>query len=214
MKRGFIAIAIILLIIPAFAQDVLDKALPKSEEEAREQLKEGTKQIADTAKATINEKITAEVNLPENFKPFARVIFGVKPDEKISLNIFMILIAVWFGFFVIILAASRFIPFFAESAFMRIIFSFIITLLAALTGSLKFTALYIYGLASLFKFLEKFPAIATAIVIVIIIVILIAAKIVASIIEGKLRKEQARIKGEKAGFGAKIAEIFGKMFKE
>ena len=209
MKRGIITLLILLviagLLIPVFAQ------LPINEEKAKEELKEGTKQVTKNISSTINEKLTQSVNIPDNLEPFARLIFGIKPDEKISLNIFMILIAVWFGFFVIILAVSRFMSIFKNS-FVRIIFSILVTSLVSLTGSLKFTALYIYGLASLFKFLEKFPAFATAFAIVIVIVIAIAAKIVASIVEGKLRKEEMRLKGEKAGFGAKIAEIFGKMF--
>ena len=216
-KRGITILIILLviasLIIPVFAQ-IQNKSIPTSQEEAKQQLKEGTEKLVNATSSTINEKITREVELPDNFKPFARLIFGIKQDEKISLNIFMILIAVWIGFFVIILAVSRFMPFFEKSAFVRIIFSIVVTCLVALTGALQYAVLYFYGLISLFKILKNFPALVTAIAIVVVILIIFVAKIVTNIIEGKLRVEEARIKGEKVGFGARIASVFGKIFKE
>lgn len=214
MKRGITILLTLLiissLVVPVFAQ-IQNKSLPTSEDEAKQQLKTDAEKLANVTKSTINEKITHQVELPDNFKPFARLIFGVKSDEKISLNIFMILIVIWFGFFTIMLKASQFFPFF-KNPLTRIIFSVVVTCLVSLTGSLQWAASYFYGLASLFKWLQKIPALATAVAIAIVGVIVIAFKILASIIEGKLRKEEARTKGEKAGFGARIAEIFGRMF--
>ncbi|MEK6936316.1 MAG: hypothetical protein AABW67_06010 [Nanoarchaeota archaeon] len=144
------------------------------------------------------------VNIPENLQIVARIIFGI--SGEISLQIFIVLIAIWIMLLVVITNILKITPFF-KGEIIPWIGGFIITLLIALTGTIRSLAVLFFNLGNVFKFLEEWPIIGVVFALIIAIGALWMASIILKIIGNKIGLEDAGQKGRKIGKLSAMAEV-------
>ena len=159
----------------------------------------------------INEKtdkiLTQEIEIPDDFKFLTRVLFGLKSDEKVDLQTFVILIGLWIILLILIVSILAITPFFG-SVLMRWVAGFTITVLIAITGAIRDIAVFFFGLGNLFGALEKWNLLRFVFVIIILIILFFVFLKALKWFKGMRNVEQATNVGEDIGFMARVARVF------
>lgn len=155
-----------------------------------------------------NQILEKNVEIPNELQIVARILFGLENNEKIDLQTFIILIALWFFIYLLIVSIIQIMPFLQDGK--SWIVGFLIMLLVGFSGGLTFAAFWIYSISGLFGLLQQL-AIARLIVTVLILTVLffIFSKFIASL-KGKMQLEEAAQVGRNISF----ASFMGKIFKE
>lgn len=156
MKRGFVFGVLFLVLITSlvFAQSEPPSATQNDAPNAATQLKEEIKNIPDTSgvKEKSNEVLAKEIQIPEKLQLAARIIFGLKEDETIDLQTFIVLISIWLILFFLIHSILEITPFF--EGWKSFVGGFIVTTLIAISGAIKEVSIFFFGFGSLFGKLQ------------------------------------------------------------
>lgn len=153
---------------------------------------------AQDIQTTTNNFLSQQINVPQNLQILAKGIFGLKSDNNIEFSVFIVLIALLIGIFLIIKKVVGFIPIFEES-WIDWAVSIIITLLISVTGSIRDAATWLFGLGEIFKN----QTLLNLIFVIIVLAIVIFGVIILLGLLGKSTKKVAR---RQTGFkvGARI----------
>lgn len=186
MKKSFLLIAVLLLtLIFVSAQTNVSQTSPNPDN------------IINSA----NQFIEKDISVPEPLQIFAKIFFGF--EEKISLQMLIIILALWVLFFVafsdIIATSSSF------SNPVSWIIGLCMTVMLGALGVIRSLSIFLLNQALSIRFLEKWPAGALTLVFVVIILILgITSRLFRGLKEHRII-EKAREKGIKRG--ARLATI-------
>ena len=106
---------------------------------------------SDELEKKSDEILTREIEIPEKFQIAAKIVFGLKAEEKVDLQTFVILIGLWIILLIIIVSLLGIVYAGAEKWLLGVV----ATLLIAITGVMKKLAIFLIGFGNLFGFLEK-----------------------------------------------------------
>ena len=104
------------------------------------------------------------ITIPDGLKIPVQIIFGI--SGEITIQVFIVLIAVWIILFILIAQIITFTPFF-KWAIIKWLSSFIIIILIAISGAIKSITILFLNLANLFGILEENAGIAIFIALMI-----------------------------------------------
>ena len=129
----------------------------------------------------IKNPLSKEITIPANLEIPAKIVFGLTSEDKLDIQLFIVLIAIWLFFFLIIHNVLGLTPFFEGwKAWMGGIIG---TLLISITGSIKSTAILFFNLGNMFGILEKWGPLKLGFSIVLIIIVFYATNILLGIIK-------------------------------
>lgn len=157
-------------------------------------------------KGKTNQILEKEVKIPDNLQIATRILFGLKPEEKVDFNIFILLIAAWLLLFMLLLKIVGVMPFFSGGK--SWLATILIMLLAGISGGLKAGTWWLFGLMDFFKFLEGWGVFKLAITLIILIALVFLIMKVANKFKFGQEKGEMQSAGEEAG----LASVFGRIF--
>jgi cellulose synthase/poly-beta-1,6-N-acetylglucosamine synthase-like glycosyltransferase len=166
--------------------------------DAGDKLIEGVEGVREKSRSSLEN----DVQFPENLQFFSKILFGIKGE--ISLQIFIVLIAVWFLLFFVMVSILRVLPIFKGLIIWPI--SFIITSLIAFSGAIKAFSEFIFSWGGFFKFLEAWPVLNIILTIIIVLFIFIILRSILKWMRNISRVEQAKSEGVQLG-AAKVMWI-------
>ena len=114
-----------------------------------------------------NQILEKNVEIPNELQIVARILFGLDENDKVDLQIFIVLIALWFFIYLLIVSIIQIMPFLQGGK--SWIVGFLIMLLVGFSGGLTFAAFWIYSISGFFGLLQQL-AIARILVAIIILV--------------------------------------------
>jgi hypothetical protein len=191
MRRG---LSIFLLSILFFS------ALAMAEEDSS---KEDLDDISGKSKTT--KAIEKEISVPTKLQIPARIIFGIKDTETMSIERLIVLFAIWLVFFLVMIDILKFSSFGDE---VRWVVSFSMVVIMAVTGVINSLSLFAFGLGNSIKWMENLGALRIFLVIIVAAAIMFGARLLTSKIKEKRLLEKAKDKGAAAGRFAAGAEKF------
>jgi len=151
-----------------------------------------------------------EITIPEDLQFLTRVLFGLKPETKVTLQEFVILIATFIIFFFIIRDVIAFVPFFETTA-KSVIGAVLVTLLVGISGGFLLFVDLILSIGSLFGILERWPIFTIVLIFVIFFILGYFINEVLTNLKEKSKIEAARIEGVKTGAAAKVVQQQGEI---
>jgi hypothetical protein len=191
MRRG---LSIFLLSILFFS------TLAMAEEDSS---KEDLDDISGKSKTT--KAIEKEISVPTKLQIPARIIFGIKDTETMSIERLIVLFAIWLVFFLVMIDILKFSSFGDE---VRWVVSFSMVVIMAVTGVINSLSLFAFGLGNSIKWMENLGALRIFLVIIVAAAIMFGARLLTSKIKEKRLLEKAKDKGAAAGRFAAGAEKF------
>ena len=217
MKKSVIVLFMILSIVILSSTFIISQETDEKPESTTAEPETDTNKKPPDAKVTVKEELeklkkdikipkldlSKPVVVPEYLQLPARIIFGIK--EQIPIDLFIILIGVWFVLFLLVAEILKFMPFFKGWTVWGV--AFVLTSLGGMSGAIRSFAVFIFGLSS---FLERWPALsALAIIFAIVLIAIIGfvLKIVLESLRNNLKLEEAEEEGEKITKLKNIANI-------
>jgi len=154
MKRGIVFLLIILVFIS------IPLVIAQEDNKTKEKLNIGE----------IDTFLDPEqsIAIPDYLKIPAQVIFGIKGE--ITLQVFIILIALWFILLLLIKDILEFTPFF-NGEIIPWLASIVITTLVAISGAIRSMAIFFLNFGNLFGILEGKAGLAIFVALVIVIIL-------------------------------------------
>lgn len=107
----------------------------------------------ETLRQKSNEVLSNEIEIPENLQKFSRVFFGLKNEEEVSLQKFIIFVGVWLVFLFLLASILEITPFF--DGWKSWIGAVVVNLLVGLSGGFLLVTGFIFSLSNLFGVLEN-----------------------------------------------------------
>ena len=191
MRRG---LSIFLLSILFFS------ALAIAEEDSS---KEDLDEISGKSKTT--KAIEKEISVPTKLQIPARIIFGIKDTETMSIERLIVLFAIWLVFFLVMVDILKFSSFGDE---VRWVVSFSMVVIMAVTGVINSISLFAFSWGAKVKWMENLGAFRIFIAPIVSAVIMVGAKLLTSKIKEKRLLEKAEDTGAAAGRFAAGAKKF------
>ena len=142
--------------------------------------------------------VEKEIVIPNGLKTMARVLFGLKPEDKIDIQNFVVLIAIWIMLFAIILQIARLIPVLNKGA-SRWLGAMVLTCLVGVSGAIKTVSDFYYNLFDVFNWAEKYGVVKLIISVIIIGFIIYAIGFMTKRLRRSFEKTQASMTGMKVG---------------
>jgi hypothetical protein len=164
------------------------KAAQEIGEGAKEAVKEGFLGIGVS-----NSSEVETLTLPRFIEEPSKLIFGINDNENISLEKFIVLIAVAIMVFVVLLSLVELLPFFENKKFIQVLFSLLVFGIFCVTGTINFIITSIYDITNFSNWIQEIG------VFRFLLVILLVAILLASLphIRRFIRRSNARAKGER-----------------
>ena len=169
-------------------EDNLDNLLPEEEVTLED--------LSDKAKSTTTKAIEKEITLPTKLQIPARIIFGIKDKETMSIERLIVLFAIWLVFFLVMVDLLKFSTFSDE---VRWVVSFSMVVIMAVTGVINSLSSFAFGLGNSIKWMEGLGAIRIFLVIIVAAAIMFGVRLLTSKIEEKRLLEKAEDTGAAAG---------------
>lgn len=157
-------------------------------------------------------KLNESIEIPQGLQLPARIVFGIKQDSPISLQYFILLVAVWVIFFVVIWDILKFFPL-IDGMVKNFVGSFIITTLVAMSGGLLELVSFFFQVGT-FKWLSKLGPFQILVWLFILIVIFLTFRIIIEIIRRKLKLEVAEHRADSVNKLMQVSEITAKELEE
>ncbi len=155
-----------------------------------------------------NKALATEVKIPDNIKPIARILFGIKEDMPFSK--FVVYLMIWLIIFLIIFQTVKIMPFFRQGP-IKFIAALAISILAGNLGGIEAVVNLYYDL-SIAKFIDAAsPGAFVLIVIVLITLYFLISKIVSKIAIS-LEKGNIDSSATEAGTGYRVLRIISNTF--
>ncbi len=117
-------------------------------------------------KSKSNEALDKEIKIPDKLQILARVLFGLKSGETVSLSMFIVFISVWIIFLILLRSIVLLIPFFNETTSWPA--SIVIMLLLGISGGIEAIAKLILWIGSLFGILKDWEIFSLIISIIVV----------------------------------------------
>ncbi|MDO8459621.1 MAG: hypothetical protein Q7S74_00790 [Nanoarchaeota archaeon] len=218
MKKGLIfSIVICLIILSSFATDLdPSSAAVSGGNTSGNGSITGLKDISGNLSTvssgfadSTNKVLEQNVVIPEGLQIAAKIIFGLREVDKIELQTFVILIALWIAVFAFIMSVVRIIPTF-DKPIKALVVSAIVTTLIALTGAIRFMAVLLFSFGSFFGLFEKYVLLR----LFLMIILLVAFLFVVLKLTKKLKKQEGVLSAEKVGQNIGFAGEIGKIERE
>jgi hypothetical protein len=95
MKRGLLVFFVLILLVSSVLVSAIDT--DEEREKIREDL-EGVRGVTGDFSSKTQEALEKDREVPENLQLIARIIFGLRQGEYISLSEFIVLVAIFGGF--------------------------------------------------------------------------------------------------------------------
>lgn len=153
-----------------------------------------------------NGLLTKEIQIPDNWQIPARIVFGVRSEEPISFQMFIILIC--FEVILLLLIKSAYCAFriSSQAGLEGWIVSLAITLILSASGGLLLASSGIMALGNLFGIIENWGILSLAITLILLLLVFyLLSKLIKSLRNRKRISDAERI-GEHLGTSAIIAE--------
>jgi len=198
-SKILIVLLLILLIYIIFAVSFVLAQEGPQEMQTREEVISATEQAGKTVGVTefreaTGKLLSQKINIPEEWNVPARVIFGLQPGESMDLQTFVVLAAVWIILFILLQAILVFVPLFGEGL-KSWIGAFVITCLISITGAVRYTATWFFGLGGFLQALEKWGPIRILFTLILLIILGTGAKILLRILKESSEMAKARATG-------------------
>ena len=164
---------------------------------------EELKNAANDIQTSSNSALEKEIKIPEGFASLARLLFGLEAKDTLDVQMLIILLGLWLFFVFILRAVLEFTPFF--EGWKSWVGAIIITMLIAITGAIKSTAIFFLNLGNIFNILERWSPLKLGFSIIILVAIFYALNIIMGIIKETLIVGRSVADGVKAG--AQLAKL-------
>lgn len=174
---------------------------------AQDSLKE--QQALDIELKKTKSLLEQKIEVPENLKVIARIVFGLKSNEEVDMQTLMVMVAIWIGLFALIAAILEFTPF-LNKGFSRWLGAVVMTCLVGVSGGIKISAIFLLSLADIFRLGEKYGIIKLVLAFIVIGIFVYGVILVLNKILSKAKLEEAEIRGMKAGVGSRILQEHAK----
>ena len=159
-----------------------------------------------SAFASSNTALEKEVELPAAAEFFARIFLGIKPEEPVTSQVFVVLVVCFIIFFLILKDIISLVPFLQES-WKRWIGALIITSLVGLSRGLIVFAMWVTDLMNAIEFLTRTKVIGLIILFLLLFVILMLFNMIKKTIEMKIRPEIAKEQGYQEGIIDRLSRM-------
>lgn len=211
MKRGITLLSIFLITILCLNIILSQEATansetpPTSNQEPPDAaiINEDIKNLQEELKSTTSGFLEKEIEIPKNLEVPARIVFGLKPEDKLDFSLLIILIAIWAMFVIIFQTILTVTPFFEE--WKSWIGAILVTTIVAATGAIKSVAAFWLELGGFFGVLEKMGSLKLFMSIILAALVIFLTKILVKIMKEKATIEEAVRSGTEAG--AQIAKM-------
>ncbi|RMD67572.1 hypothetical protein D6817_01190 [Candidatus Pacearchaeota archaeon] len=158
---------------------------------------------AGSIRKSTNDFLSKDVQLPESLQVLTRIFFGLRNDEKVDLERFMILLAMFVFVFLLVYSA---LEMFARGI-ARIALALAVTALAGISRGIFYGSQFFFSVAEFFGILKGWRLVSLLISLTIIVVLgYFLAKLLA-ILKEHAKNLEAESTGRKIGEGAAAAEI-------
>jgi len=214
MKRGALIFSLILICL-ILASSVYAQEQPVNQTQNDSNKSVDIKNKANEVTTKINNALEKEIIVPDSLQGFARVLFGLKPEDKVDFNTLIILLAIWAGFLYLMIYIFSLMPF-MNKGFSRILGAIVVTCLVAIPGGLLAMASFFLDIGRAINFFErlwaplKFLSVLFSIIIAAVIVFLFGY--VVRVLKDKAEIEEAEVIGMKVGMGQRLIRTFLKIF--
>jgi len=144
-----------------------------------------------------NEVLAKEIQVPENWKIPARIVFGLKADDPVDLQTFIVLVAIWFSCLIFMKYVVELMPIIGEGSGLRQWFSaIVVTLLIAVSGGLLLAADFFADLGRLFGIIREWGILTTVLAVIIAFFIVYIFSLITAWLKSKAGEAVAFRMGE------------------
>ena len=168
----------------------------------------GANEIVITKEKAQN-ALSGDFSIPGSWMPAIRTMFGFE-NESVEWNLFIVLVVLFLGIFIIIYKIVGFIPFFRDK-WIKVLVSIIISLLISISGGLIWFTTFLFSLGKTTEVLRKYGVLHVLLIVILLLVVIGAISKALNIIETKMNQEEARELGFKTGMWMKIGKIVSKI---
>lgn len=210
MKKSILIFGLLLIFILSFnviaadAPVALDQQAPTTGTNTNGQLIDqiGNADLSgvDNIGTKTNSFFEKGFSIPDYLEVPAKILFGINSNETIALNVFIVMIALWVGLLLILHNLMEIIPLFGTGA-MSWAGAIIVNLLIAVSGGIKRSAEFFFGIGNTIGFMKEYGALTLILAVILIFAIWFAISKFINIMKGKEDIEIARQAGFKAGIG-------------
>lgn len=204
MKRGILPLTLLLLLIGPIV--LAEEANVSQAEEQLSALRGGLDEKTENI-------LEREIQIPPQLQFPMQLIFGLKKNIPVTIERFIVLLAIWTMFFTIIQGTLKITPI-LNKGILNIAGSIIVTILIALTGTMDKLAIFFFELGDTFKWLEALGPFQLLIALVIAALVMAIGHYIMHIIETKYILTKAEYAGENIGTMAKMAKVTSKNIKK
>lgn len=211
MERRGILIAVLLvslILISSFIVAEDNDVKDNQDTNLPEDVGKGVEGIKDI-KGKTEKALEENIKVPENLQVPARIIFGIKGE--ISLQHFIVLLAVWIMLFLIISSILKITPFF--EGWKSWVGAVVITCLVAISGAIRSVSIFFLNLGNSFEFLEKWSVLKIVFALIIVAILFYGVSILIKMLNRKVMISEAEQAGMEAGAGARMLKWMYKMFR-
>ncbi|MFH1501207.1 MAG: hypothetical protein ABIE22_04655 [archaeon] len=195
MRRG-IAVLILALILASFV--IAD---------TEEDLRVAASGAGETMGSGVNELLNQEVMIPDWLDGITKFLLDIQDDGPLDMQTFIVMLAIFIALFIVIHNSLGFIDI-VKGDYLPWILSLIVTLIVAITGSVRIMAFLFLNLGDLFGLTDKFGWLNFLVAIIIAGILLWGADVIIRMLKGKFMLESAEVEGFEAGQGLKILKSF------
>ncbi len=159
--------------------------------------------IKEELKNTTQGIFEKEITIPKNLELPARVVFGLKPGDKLDVSLLIILITLLIGFIFVLQPFVLMIP--SMEGGRSWIGAVLITLLISLSGAIKSTAYFWLDLGGFFGVLENLGPWKILLSLALIMIIIFGIRFITKIVKESAAINKATSEGFEAG--AQVAKL-------
>ncbi|MEK6875175.1 MAG: hypothetical protein AABX30_00665 [Nanoarchaeota archaeon] len=204
MKKSMIISIIFILFILiianiAFAQETDNANSPSNLDDTQNELKD----ISGNIQKSSNEFLSTEMKIPENIAKGIKIIFRLSSEDKINMQLGIILICILALFILIIHNIVQFAPSFDTLTSWLVAIVFVLILSA--TGAIKSVAMFLLGIGNIFGALERWGPLKLGLGVIAIIIIYYISSLIIGVIKETVIMGRAVSDGIKAG--SQIAKL-------
>lgn len=154
---------------------------------------------------TDNEAIVQQVQLPEGFQIFTRVIFGI--NGEIPFDVFIVLLCIWAALFLLLQRIVKSIPLFKGGV--SWLASFVIICIISVLGTIRQLSIMFLHFTDILDFLE-WPILKLGVLIVVIAIIFFGLALLIKFMEKKEELDNVDRHGLKTGAAIKRINLFSR----
>ncbi len=158
----------------------------------------------DGAREKSNALVEKEIAIPEGLKGVARVVFGIKQDDKLDIQTFVLYVC--FLVLLVLLIHSAVEVMF--NGWVTWAISICVALLGTVSGVLNDVVVWYYGFSDLFSFLERWGVIRLAFAVIFLLFVFVVLMKLFGKAKSMRSFEEFRQMGQDIGFMAAIGKVY------